>query len=227
MALAINHCFENEGLPRRIKIDNGVPLVFPHESDLPTLTVLWWVGLGIEVIKNKPRCPQQNGTVEGLQGVCFRWADPANCATAEQLQQSINEAIRIQRRVYLLPKKKHQTRQQLYPQLNTNPRKFSVSAFDFNRVKNYLAAVAWERRIRKNGSIKFYATEIYVAQSLAGRRAFITFDPEQDQWVIRDDKGALLKTSTKALVTQQAILDHVNMSKNLGDNFVSLNRVTT
>ena len=68
MCEAVNHCFEKEGLPVRIKIDNGLPLVHPHQRDLPTRTVLWWVGLGIEVVCNKPRCPQQNGTVENLQG---------------------------------------------------------------------------------------------------------------------------------------------------------------
>jgi hypothetical protein len=69
VALSINTCFNAEGLPKRIKIDNGLPLARPQQIDVPTLTELWWTGLGIEVIRNQPVCPDQNGTVEGLQGI--------------------------------------------------------------------------------------------------------------------------------------------------------------
>jgi hypothetical protein len=214
MALAINKCFEAEGLPRRIKIDNGAPLVYPHHPDLPTLTVLWWIGLGIEVVLNKPRCPQQNGTVEGLQGICSRWANPAACADVRHLQQAVNEANRIQRRVYLLPKKKYQTRQQLYPQLETNPRTYDPRLFNFKRVAAFLSQQTWKRTVKKNGSIKFNGTEIYISQAYARQSLCLSYDPDENQWLIRDASGTLVKTSKKALIDQQAILNHVNMSKN-------------
>lgn len=216
MALAVNRCFEIEGLPQRIKIDNGVPLVYPHERDLPTLTVLWWIGLGIEVVYNKARCPQQNGTVEGLQGICFRWSNPAKSASVQELQQAVKEANRIQRSVYLIPKKKHQTRAQFYPQLNTNPRRYHINAFHFERVDQYLAQKVWKRTVKKNGCIKLYATEIYVAEALAGQIVTVTYDLIEPQWIIRSGNGTLLKTSKRALITAKVILDHVNMSKNLG-----------
>lgn len=216
MALAVNRCFEIEGLPQRIKIDNGVPLVYPHERDLPTLTVLWWIGLGIEVVYNKARCPQQNGTVEGLQGICFRWSNQAKSASVQELQQAVKEANRIQRSVYLIPKKKHQTRAQFYPQLNTNPRRYHINAFHFERVDQYLAQKVWKRTVKKNGCIKLYATEIYVAEALAGQIVTVTYDLIEPQWIIRSGNGTLLKTSKRALITAKVILDHVNMSKNLG-----------
>jgi len=216
MAAAINRCFAAQGLPNCIKIDNGEPLVYPSERDLPTLTVLWWIGLGIEVIYNKPRCPQQNGTVEGLQGICFRWSNPAQCASMEVLQSAVNEANRIQRCVYQIRKEKNQTRIQLYPQLATNPRRFQLQAFVFDRIKQYLRQKAWQRKVKKNGGIKFYATEIYISQALAGQTVTVTYDPIEPQWIIRHANGALLKTSIKALITEQMILNHVNMSKNLG-----------
>lgn len=216
MAKAVNHCFKQEGLPRRIKIDNGVPLVYPKERDLPTLTVLWWIGLDIEVVYNKPRCPQQNGTVEGLQGTCYRWSDPTKCASVQELQVAVKEANRVQRSVYLLPGKKQQTRTQLFPQLNTNPRRYHIDAFSFDRVAQYLAQKVWKRIVKKNGCIKFYATEIYVAQAMTGQIVTITYDPIEPQWIIRNAAGALIKTSIRALITEEMILDHVNMSKNLG-----------
>lgn len=216
MAAAVNHCFEAEGLPKCIKLDNGEPLVYPSERDLPTLTVLWWIGLGIEVVYNKPRCPQQNGTVEGLQGICFRWSDPAQRDSVVALQSAVNEANRIQRCVYRLRKEKYQTRIQIYPHLATNPRRFHIQAFVFDRVKQHLKQKVWQRKVKKNGGIKFYATEIYISQALAGQDVTITYDPIEPQWIIRDANGVLLKTSNKALITEEMILNHVNMSKNLG-----------
>lgn len=213
MAAAINRCFEIEGLPKCIKIDNGEPLVYPAERDLPTLTVLWWIGLGIEVIYNKPRCPQQNGTIEGLQGICSRWSDPARKASIEALQSAVNEANRIQRCVYRIRKQKYQTRMQLYPQLATNPRRFDLQAFDFHRVKVYLAQKVWQRKVKKNGCIKLYKKEIYVALHCVGQSLTVTYDPVESQWVIRAANGTLLKTSTKALITEEMIFNHVNMSR--------------
>lgn len=216
MVAAVNHCFEAYGLPKCIKIDNGEPLAFPTERTLPTMSILWWVGLGIEVVYNKPGCPQQNGTVEGLQGICFRWSDPSQCDSVEALQAAVNEANRIQRCVYQIRKEKSQTRMQLYPQLVTNPRRFHLKEFEFVRVQEYLSQKVWKRKVKKNGCLKFYATEIYITQTFTGQAVTVTYDPLEPQWIVRDAQGAQIKTSTKALVTEEMILNHVNMSKNNG-----------
>ena len=73
----INGCFEKFGMPENIKIDNGKPFVNPKNRDVPTKSILWWVGLGINVIQNPLRTPQDNGAVENLQGALYRWTKPS------------------------------------------------------------------------------------------------------------------------------------------------------
>lgn len=216
MCAAVNRCFEAEGLPRCIKIDNGLPLVYPRERDLPTLTVLWWVGLNIHVVYNKPRCPQQNGTVEGLQGTCFRWSQPLTCVDSATLQVALDEADRIQRRVYRIPKKTNATRQMLFPELDTNSRKFGLEAFDFDRVKTWLSNKVWTRVVNKSGGIKMYRAEIYISQKMAGQTVTVQYDSDEAQWVVRNSNGQLLKTSKKGIITKEMLLNHANMSKNKG-----------
>ena len=72
----INESFQRWGLPKRIKIDNGRPFVNSTSRKVPTKTILWWVGLGIKVIQNTPRRPQENGIVECLQGTMCSWSNP-------------------------------------------------------------------------------------------------------------------------------------------------------
>jgi transposase InsO family protein len=58
--------FENHGLPLAIRSDNGVP--FASARGLLGLTRLsaWWLVLGIELIRGRPGCPQDNGAHERI-----------------------------------------------------------------------------------------------------------------------------------------------------------------
>ena len=214
IVLATNKCFAKEGLPVRIKIDNGKPLVNPRERDVPTLAVIWWVGLGIEVVKNKPVCPEQNGTVERLQGVLNNWANPAAYSTVEELQCSVDEARRIQRHVFLVPAKGYETRSKLYPELENNPRKYRSELFDIKKVWAYLSNYVWERALYKNGIVKLFGNEIYVSNKLKSQSVWVTFDHQEGSWMIRDRNGALLKSTKTGVITEKTILDFINLSKN-------------
>jgi putative transposase len=58
--------FENHGLPRAIRSDNGSP--FASVQGLLGLTRLsvWWLALGIDLERNRPGCPQDNGAHERM-----------------------------------------------------------------------------------------------------------------------------------------------------------------
>ncbi len=211
---ALNEVFKTWGLPQRIKIDNGWPFIHARYLDNPTLSILWWIGLGIEVIQNDPGCPQQNGTVEGLQNICFRWVNPSKYESVDQLQAAMDEISLIQRSVYRVPAKKYATRLELYPDLLRNPRRYDPALFEMNSVWAYLSQQVWQRIIKLNGSISFMGTEIYVSQNLSGQTVTLTFDPIDQLWVIHSIRGAFLKASDKQIITEDQILTHAGMSKN-------------
>ncbi|MBV8318944.1 MAG: DDE-type integrase/transposase/recombinase, partial [Planctomycetaceae bacterium] len=71
MQAMLRRIFQRWGLPDRLRVDNGHP--WGSQNDLPTDLALWLIGLGVNMIWNKPRCPQMNGVVERSQGVTQQW----------------------------------------------------------------------------------------------------------------------------------------------------------
>jgi putative transposase len=60
------HVFQEYGLPKAIRTDNGVPFASPNALfNLSRLSV-WWLRLGIEIERIKPGHPQQNGRHERM-----------------------------------------------------------------------------------------------------------------------------------------------------------------
>ena len=210
VALAINCCFVAEGLPRRIKIDNGLPLARPQMVDVPTLTELWWIGLGIEVVRNAKGCPEQNGTVEGLQGIVERWSEPQCSNDTEEFQKAVDEAIRNQRYVYRMPRKKNQIRAKLYPSLATNPRRYNPLDFSMARVYEFLSKRVWKRSVCSTGSIGFCKTTFYIGRPYKNQEVFITFNPIDKNWIVRKRDGTQIKIESKIVFDENEILKHVD-----------------
>ena len=59
------HLFDENGLPRAILSDNGVPFSSTGLAGLSRLSI-WWIKLGIEPLRIQPGCPQQNGGHERM-----------------------------------------------------------------------------------------------------------------------------------------------------------------
>ena len=211
----LNKCFECWGLPENIKIDNGPPLVVPKHLDVPTLATLWWVGLGINVIQNTVRRPQENGIVECLQGTLHSWTNPKGQDSIENLQERLDKESDFQRNEYKLPKKKNKTRIELFPKLATNPRQYDPDGFEIKRVYSYLDKKVWHRQIRKGGVISFWGSDIYISKSLAKEEVCVTFDPIEIQWVVRKKDGTLLKTFKKKIPLSKSCINV--LQKRLGN----------
>lgn len=211
LAIAIsNRAFEQWGLPQCIKIDNGRPLVNPSSPDLPTLAILWWVGLGIEVIQNRPRRPQENGAVESSQGILNRWVNPKEFNSLKALNRELFQKAQFQREVYMIPNKDYKTRMSLFPELAQSPRRYSPKNFDFQKVEAFLAQKAWIRKVKRNGEIKLFAQTIYLGTRFAAQSVSIIYDPHEHIWQVHDSKGALIKLSQKKLVRKEDIMVFAN-----------------
>jgi putative transposase len=59
--------FKEFGLPRAIRMDNGVPFSSPNALFNLSRPSVWWLSLGIGVERIKPGAPQQNGRHERMQ----------------------------------------------------------------------------------------------------------------------------------------------------------------
>lgn len=211
---SVNQAFERWGLPECIKIDNGQPFVSPRYRDVPTKAKLWWIGLGIKVIQNPPRLPQENGIVECLQGTCCRWTNPNSCTNVEELQKALDETSDFQRNHYEIPALKNKTRKELYPDLALNPRKYNPNNFDINKVHEYLSKKVWQRKATSIGRISFFGENIHIGRPFSGVEIFITFDPIEKQWIFRNKKGLLLKTSSTAVPQNEDFKEFTIISKN-------------
>ncbi len=63
---AFQHLFEERGLPRAIRTDNGLPFASPNGLYNLSMLSVWWLRLGIDIERIKPGHPQQNGRHERM-----------------------------------------------------------------------------------------------------------------------------------------------------------------
>jgi hypothetical protein len=177
------------GLPRAIRVDNGTP--WGSAGDFPTDLALWLIGLGVEMIWNPPRCPQANGVVERSQGTGKRWAEPATCVDAAELQRRVDEQDGIQREVY--PSIGGRSRLEAYPGLRHSGRGYRIEgeprAWDLARVIEHLAGYVVVRRVDRHGSFSLYNKSRYVGRVLRGREVYVSLDPIAVEWVYADGDG--------------------------------------
>jgi len=206
---AINKSFARWGLPRQIKVDNGRPFVHPQLMDTPTVAKLWWIGLGIEVIQNTPGCPQQNGGVECSQGILCRWSNPVSQADAQALQRRLDAEATFHRNGFRLSKRGNRTRLMIYPELETNERRYSPNNFRIGRVHKWLANQVWQRRVRQNGEIKLLGQLIYISQRHKREQVDIVFDPIDKQWLVSLADGTIVRQTQKGVPTRRDIFNTV------------------
>ena len=175
-----------------MRVDNGNP--WGSCGDLPTPLALWLIGLGIGVIWNPPRRPQDNGVVERSQGVARNWAEPDRCNDLATLQLRLNEEDRVQRESY--PYHSCRSRLEAYPALCHSKRPYSVrwerAHWSWAAVLEQLAGEIMSRHVDCSGKIGLYHQKLYIATVLRGKDVVLQFDAEAAMWVISDQAGVEL-----------------------------------
>jgi hypothetical protein len=202
---SLRAAFARWGLPRRLRVDNGKP--WGSWSDLPPALALWLIGLGIELVWNDPRRPQQNGVVERSQGTGKRWAEPGACATVEQLQGRLDEDDRLQRERY--PLAKGLSRWKLFPELMHTGRVYregdEEGLWRLERVREHLAGYAVMRQVDKQGQVSVYNRNVYAGVMHSGQQVWVQYDPEEGQWLVSDSAGQQLRTKPAPEINAMAI----------------------
>lgn len=185
----LREAFERWGLPERIRVDNGTP--WRSKGDLPTDLELWLTGLGVEVVANPPRRPQDNGVVERSQGTGKRWAEPHRAASAEELQVIVDLMDRRQREAY--PYRGQASRQAAHPGLEHSGRPYDRSQEEglssVERSRDHLAGFVVPRRVDQSGTASVYGRNYYVGKAYAGQFVYVRYDPQAQLWLFQDEAG--------------------------------------
>jgi hypothetical protein len=201
----LRSAFTRWGLPRCLRVDNGKP--WGSRSDLPPLLALWLIGLGIDMLWNDPRSPQQNGVVERSQGTAKRWAEPHACQAVAELQARLDEDDCLQRERY--PVAQGRSRWELFPGLAHSGRLYQkrneARVWSLERVRDHLAGYAVPRRVDSQGKVSVYNRNLYVGVVHAGKEACVQFDPEQTHWLISDHAGRQLRTQPAQEISAASI----------------------
>lgn len=202
----LRRTFQRWGLPDRLRVDNGHP--WGSRNDLPTALGLWLIGLGVNMIWNKPRCPQMNGVVERAQGVTQQWVEPQTPADPGRLQARLDWAVGIQRELY--PAVAGRSRLAALPALATPRRAYQIEHEDamwsLARVDQFLAQGVWQRRVGRSGQISLYNRDYWVGKRAVGQDVSVRFDPTDRQWVISDHRGQELRRHAAEQLTRERII---------------------
>ena len=197
---------EQWGLPKTIRVDNGRPLGDPQRSSVPMLA-LWLIGLGMEVIWNRVRCPKDNATVERMQATSSRWAEVEQCSSSTQLQDRLDDAAKVQREQYQIRRMGYKSRKELYPEVWNNTRVYSSTAFDLSRVRDYLSRVTFVRKVGKKGAINFYAQKVQVGSRYHNRYVYVHYDAMLNHFRVEDESKTAIGWFTADNFSQDKVIN--------------------
>lgn len=206
MQAELRRVFARWGLPGGFRVDNGIP--WGSWGDLPTDLALWLVGLGVGLLFNPPRRPQDNGVVERSQGTGKRWAEPWACATAAALQRQLDEMDALARDEY--PSIGGRSRSAAFPDLAHSGRAYSVGwerrHWDLDKVLAHLAEYSLPRRVDRQGMVSVYNRTRYVGKAHSGRDIYVLLDPLRREWIFADSEGRQLRSQPAEEISRERIV---------------------
>jgi transposase InsO family protein len=202
----LRRAFGAWGLPGSLRVDNGTP--WGSRGEWPTELALWVLGLGVGMIWNRPRRPQDNGVVERSQGTADRWCEPWTCATPAELQTRLERMDRLYRTAY--PYRDRKSRMEYFPGLVHSGRRFVAESeeavWDWGRVAAYLAGCTVVRQVDHRGYVSLYNRGHYVGKIHQGKKVHVMFDPETNEWLFTDSKGYYLNRKPAIELCRERVL---------------------
>jgi hypothetical protein len=158
---------------------------------------LWLLGLGLDMVWNRPRHSTDNAVIERAHGVCQRWVEPETCADLATLQARLDRFTTLQREAY--PGPDGQSRLAACPGLAGSGRPYAAAAegaqWDETRVWAALRDRSWSRRVDQVGRISLYNRAVGVGRAWAGTTVTVQLARRGRQpiWVIRAADGTLIR----------------------------------
>jgi hypothetical protein len=178
-------CFARwQHLPSELQTDGESGLVANRgPNDFPTTFTLWLEGLGIHHLVIRPHRPTDNSEVERMHRTVHNFAlKGCRLSNLAHLNALLQESVITL--VYELPSHaKHCNGLppiQAHPELATPLSPFQpeteLAHFDIQRVEQFLAQFAWERRVGKTGQVDIGSHVYSVGRAHARKLVTIRFD---------------------------------------------------
>ena len=198
-----------------MRFDNGYPFANTADRSIPTALAIWLIAIGVEVVLNHPRTPQQNGSVECTQRISSRWANLARCTDADNLQLALDRVAYEHIHVLRQRQRQDRTRAQQYPDLVVPSRSYQDYDINPQRVKDYLSACCWVRTVYRNGRISWFGEHLRIGNAYAGQQLTICYEPSHGQWVMSRTNGQIVHRAPGPDLSPTAIQQLTVFSKNL------------
>ncbi|MDZ7934156.1 MAG: hypothetical protein U5M51_04145 [Emticicia sp.] len=199
-------------------VDNGEPLGSPTMSITPALP-LWLIAMDIDMIWNKPRCPQQNGLVEKMQGTSSRWAEIEKIANLAELQTTLDKEAIIQREKFPVKRLQRKTRLESFPELETSRRVYDTNDFDPNKVYTFLAKKTYTRKVSTVGTISHYGQIVSVGTKYKAQYVQLKFEPTTKSWLIFDNESQIKSVPANHLSKENIL--NLTVCQRTATNFMS------
>lgn len=185
--------FQANGLSDYIRVDNGRLFGDPQGLRVPPLA-MWLIGLGVGVIWNRPRMPQDNAKVERGQGVLNNWVEPHRMADLSTLKERLHQEAHFQRAIYRVQRLKNKTRLEAFPDLKKTGRAYNPQDFDLQRVLDFLAKGSWERTVTSEGQLSQFGKRLQAGYKYRNQSVSVRLDPQINHWTVYDKKGQSIKS---------------------------------
>lgn len=184
--------FQNWGLPKVIKTDNGAPFGIPSRDAVPVMS-LWLKGWGIEPVLNRPKQPQDNASVERTQGTTSRWAEIHKALDAADLQNRLNRIRIEQLEKYKVKRLGFATRKSVFPDLYLKQREWAENQFDIQAAYTFLSRKTLLRKVASGGTISLYGIPLQVHLKFKRQWVNIKFNTTHLGWDVFDHNQVLIK----------------------------------
>jgi hypothetical protein len=167
------------------------------------------IGLGVVVHWNHPCSPQENGVVERSQGTSDRWCEPWTCGSPGELQERLDRADGLYRESY--PYRDRLSRAAFFPGLRHSGRPYDPTQeptlWAWSRVAEHLATYVVTRRVDSKGQVSLYGWGHYVGQIHRGKRAYVMYDPNRNEWLFADRAGREMRSLPAEFLNPQSVME--------------------
>lgn len=194
--------FARWGKPGAMRVDNGEPLGAPSGQFTPVLA-LWLIAIDVDMIWNKPRCPQLNGRVEKMQHTTARWAEVHKANDLNQLQEKLDQALLCQRAQYPVQRLQGNTRLGAFPQLETSRRVYQHSDFQIERVYRFVSPKLYTRKVSVTGQIGLFGQVFSVGMAFKHQYVQLRLQEDGQCWQVLADYQVVKTIPATGLLAQR------------------------